>query len=57
MSMYDMVNVVPEGYSEGAALSEAFDGKAPEVPERDIEVITEEINFYKRQAGSAILSA
>lgn len=55
MSMYDMVNVVPEGYSEGAALSEAFDGKAPEVPERDIEVITEEINFYKRQAGSAIL--
>lgn len=55
MSMYDMVNVVPEGYSEGAALSEAFDAQAPEVPERDIEVITEEINFYKRQAGSAIL--
>ena len=55
MSMYDMMDVVPEGYSEGAALSEAFDGKAPEVPERDIEVITEEINFYKRQAGSAIL--
>ena len=26
-----------------------------ETQERDIEVITEEINFFKRQAGSAIL--
>ena len=34
--------------AEMAAMDAAFE-------ERDIEVITEEINFYKRQAGSAIL--
>lgn len=58
MSMYDnMVDVIPEEYTEGEALSEMFDGTAPDpaASARDIDIITEEINFYKQQAGMAIL--
>lgn len=43
--MSEELNLTTE---ELAEMDAAFEG-------RDIEVITEEINFYKRQAGSAIL--
>ena len=48
MSMYDMVDTTPEGYSEGEELSKMFseDDMSEAFEERDIDVITEEINFY-----------
>lgn len=56
MSMYDMVDVVPEGADEGAALSAAFDENAPAIgTERGIETITEEIIFYKTVGGQAVI--
>ena len=56
MSMYDMVDVVPEGADEGAALSAAFGESAPAVgTERGIETITEEIIFYKTVGGQAVI--
>ncbi len=56
MSMYDMVDVVPEGADEGAALSAAFDESTPAIgTERGIETITEEIIFYKTVGGQAVI--
>ena len=53
MSMYGMVDVTPEGVSEGAALSGMFGEDT--AAERGIETITEEILSYKRTAGESIL--
>lgn len=56
MSMYDdMVDVTPEGVSEGAALSGMFGESAPVETERGIETITEEIIFYKNVGGQAVI--
>ena len=56
MSMYNMVDVAPEGAGEGAALSAAFDERAPAIgAERGIETITEEIIFYKTVGGQAVI--
>lgn len=56
MSMYDMVDVAPEGADEGAALSAAFGESAPAIgTERGIETITEEIIFYKTVGGQAVI--
>lgn len=70
MSMYDMVDMAPEGADEGAALSGMFGeelameaesgtlgsiyGTEQEIG-RGIETITEEILSYKRTAGESIL--
>ena len=47
----------PFSSEEGAFLAEEFgmSGQPPRPEPRDLEIITEEIVFYKRQAGSAIL--
>lgn len=52
----DNVTVALAGASEGEVLSEMFreEGEAPAAPERDIQLITAEIQFFKRQAGQAV---
>ena len=55
MSMYDMVEVMPNEESEGAVLSGMFGESAPVEAPRGIETITEEILNYKRTAGESIL--
>lgn len=55
MSMYDMVDMAPEGADEGAALSGMFGESAPVETERGIEAITEEIIFYKNVGGQAVI--
>ena len=55
MSMYDMVETVPNEESEGAVLSGMFGESAPVEAPRGIETITEEILNYKRTAGESIL--
>lgn len=55
MSMYDMVDMAPEGADEGAVLSGMFGESAPVETERGIETITEEIIFYKNVGGQAVL--
>ena len=52
----DNVTVALAGASEGEVLTEMFreEGEAPAVPERDIQLITAEIQFFKRQAGQAV---
>ena len=54
--MEDNVSVAPAGASEGEVLTEMFreEGEAPAAPERDIQLITAEIQFFKRQAGQAV---
>ena len=54
--MEDNVTVALAGASEGEVLTEMFreDGEAPAAPERDIQLITAEIQFFKRQAGQAV---
>lgn len=55
MSMYDMVDMTPEGADEGAVLSGMFGESTPVETERGIEAITEKILSYKRTAGESIL--
>ena len=55
MSMYDMVDMTPDGADEGEALSEMFGVSHVTGSEREIETITEEILNYKRTAGESIL--
>ena len=70
MSMYDMVDMTPEGADEGAVLSGMFGEELAKGAEsgtlgsiygteqeigRGIEAITEEILSYKRTAGESIL--
>lgn len=55
MSMYDMVDMAPEGADEGAVLSGMFGESTPVETERGIEAITEEIIFYKAVGGQAVL--
>ena len=70
MSMYDMVDMAPEGADEGAALSGMFGEELAKEAEsgtlgniygteqeigRGIETVTEEILSYKRTAGESIL--
>lgn len=70
MSMYDMVDMAPEGADEGAVLSGMFGEELAKEAEsgtlgsiygteqeigRGIETITEEILSYKRTAGESIL--
>lgn len=54
--MEDNVTVALAGASEGEVLAEMFreEGEAPAAPERDIQLITAEIQFFKRQAGQAV---
>ena len=54
--MEDNVTVAPAGACEGEVLTEMFreEGEAPAAPERDIQLITAEIQFFKRQAGQAV---
>lgn len=54
--MEDNVSVAPAGAGEGEVLTEMFreEGEAPAAPERDIQLITAEIQFFKRQAGQAV---
>lgn len=57
MSMYDMVDVTPDGADEGEALSEMFgmgSGEAVQIT-RGIAIITDEIIFYKNMGGQAII--
>ena len=55
MSMYDMVDMAPEGADEGTVLSGMFGESAPVETERGIEMITEEIIFYKNVGGQAVI--
>lgn len=70
MSMYDMVDMAPEGADEGAVLSGMFSEELAKEAEsgtlgniygteqeigRDIHAITEEIIFYKAVGGQAVL--
>ena len=54
--MEDNVTMALAGASEEEVLAEMFreDGEAPAAPERDIQLITAEIQFFKRQAGQAV---
>ena len=54
--MEDNVTMALAGASEEEVLAEMFreEGEAPAAPERDIQLITAEIQFFKRQAGQAV---